>query len=470
MRKVLFTTLPTTLVGIIAVLFLIVSTSSITKAQESDIEIVELTAGLYHVWEIVWGPDDHLWVTERPGTVKRINPEDGTKELILDISDQIQTGSERGLMGMTLSPNFAEDKYLFLSYTYAINPGTYIKIVRYRYDEHKLIEPTVLIDSILGSNFHDGCRLKFGDDGKLYITTGDATIPSIAQDRRSINGKVLRINPDGSIPEDNPYYGNKTLRNEIWSFGHRNPQGLVFHKGILYSSEHGPDTNDELNLIEKGRNYGWPTVEGFCDKTEEMSFCKENDIREPLAVYNLNSTLAVAGIDYYDVSTDAKYYNPKWQNSIIMATLKTGLLKQIQMSNDGTSVVSDDINLINNEYGRLRAVCVAPDGRIFVGTSGGIDKILVIKGVGTTSVESKDKGSLFEVFPNPSYGYLNIKSTSNAISKVSIFDMLGNKITDIALDPNSSQNLLTSDMVSGQYHLRMESNGQIENKIVNIIR
>lgn len=464
------TAFSTTLASAIALIILLTFSTPDILAVESDIEIEELTADLYHVWEITWGPDDYLWITERPGRVQRINPEDGSKELILDISDQIQTGSERGLMGMALSPNFLNDKYVFLSYTYLVNQITKVKVVRYKYENDKLIEPIVVIENIDGANYHDGCRIKFGDDGKLYITTGDATKDVNAQDRTSLNGKILRLNPDGTIPEDNPFYGNKSIRNEIWTLGHRNPQGLVFHNGILYSSEHGPNTNDELNLIEKGRNYGWPNVEGFCDKTEEMDFCKENDIREPLAVYNLNSTLAVAGIDYYDVSTDAKYYNPKWQNSIFMATLKTGLLKQIQMSNDGTKVVSDDINLINNEYGRLRSVCVAPDGRIFVGTSGGTDKILLIKGVSTTSVESKDKGSLFEVFPNPSYGYLNIKSASNSTSKVSIFDMLGNKITDIALDPNSSHNLLTSDMVSGQYHLRIESNGQIENKIVNIIR
>lgn len=464
------TAFSTTLASAIALIILLTFSTPDILAVESDIEIEELTADLYHVWEITWGPDDYLWITERPGRVQRINPEDGSKELILDISDQIQTGSERGLMGMALSPNFLNDKYVFLSYTYLVNQITKVKVVRYKYENDKLIESIVVIENIDGANYHDGCRIKFGDDGKLYITTGDATKDVNAQDRTSLNGKILRLNPDGTIPEDNPFYGNKSIRNEIWTLGHRNPQGLVFHNGILYSSEHGPNTNDELNLIEKGRNYGWPNVEGFCDKTEEMDFCKENDVREPLAVYNLNSTLAVAGIDYYDVSTDAKYYNPKWQNSIFMATLKTGLLKQIQMSNDGTKVVSDDINLIINEYGRLRSVCVAPDGRIFVGTSGGTDKILVIKGVSTTSVESKDKGSLFEVFPNPSYGYLNIKSASNSLSKVSIFDMLGNKITDIALDPNSSHNLLTSDMVSGQYQLRIESNGQIENKIVNIIR
>ncbi|PKL80794.1 MAG: quinoprotein glucose dehydrogenase [Ignavibacteriae bacterium HGW-Ignavibacteriae-4] len=464
----------TTLLGMIASIFLLFSWSSESRAQEYNYR--DAATGLNTIWEIIWGPDDYLWVTERQGRVQRINPETGEMQQVLDITSDVITGSERGLMGMALSPTFSDDGFVYLSYTYQ-SGGTIVKIVRYRYNGTELIEPTTLLDNIQGASNHDGCRLAFGPDGMLYITTGDAQNTSLAQNLTSLNGKVLRINPDGSIPDDNPYYGNKSLKNEIWSNGHRNPQGLVFHNGILYSSEHGPNTNDELNIIEKERNYGWPDVEGMCNDPIEIEYCESHNIKEPLAIYYQSSTLAVAGIAFYDISGDAQFKMPEIQNSILMTTLRTGILMQIKLSEDGMEVLEEK-NIVNNTYGRLRAVCVSPDGRVFFGTSNrdgrgqpgfpDNDKIVEITPV-KTNVESKDKGSSFEVFPNPSYGHLNIKSTSNSVSRVSIFDMLGNKMTEIALDPYSNHYLQTSDIVSGNYHLRIESNGQIENKIVNII-
>lgn len=453
---------------------MLVSSSQETIAQEYNYR--DAATNLNTIWEIVWGLDDYLWVTERPGKVQRINPNTGEMQKVLDITGDVVTGSERGLMGMALSPTFSKDGFVYLSYTYQTS-STIVKIVRYKYNGTELVEPTDILDNIPGSNNHDGCRLAFGLDGKLYITTGDAQNTSLAQNLTSLNGKVLRINPDGSIPEDNPYYGNKSLRNEIWSYGHRNPQGLVFHKDVLYSTEHGPNTNDELNIIERDRNYGWPDVEGMCNLPLEIEYCAIHDIKEPLAIYYENKTLAVAGIDYYDVPSNAKYEMPEFRNSLLMTTLKSGILMQIKLTEDGMKVLEEK-NIINNKYGRLRAVCVSPDGRVFVGTSNRDgrgnpvdidDRIIEITPV-KTGVDSKDNGSLFEVFPNPSFGYLNIKSASNSVSSVSMFDMLGNKMTDIALDPNSSHNLQTSNMVSGQYHLRIVTNGQIENKIVNIIR
>ena len=473
MRKVLFTTLPTTLVGVIALLFIIVSSSSVSNAQNYSYR--DAAVNLNTIWEIAWAPDGYLWVTERPGRVQRVNPNTGDMEQVLDITGDVVTGSERGLMGMALSPSFIKDGFVYISYTYQAS-GTIVKIVRYKYNGSELVEPNIILDNIPGSGNHDGCRLAFGDDGKLYITTGDAQNTSLSQNLTSLNGKVLRINPDGSIPDDNPYFGNKSLKNEIWSYGHRNPQGLVFNNGILYSSEHGANTNDEMNIIEKDRNYGWPDVEGMCNEAIEIEYCKTNNIKEPLAIYYEKQTLAVAGIDIYDAPSNAPYAIPELHNSLLMTTLKTGILMQIKLSEDGMNVLEEK-NIIEGTYGRLRAVCVTPDGRIYVGTSNrdgrgapksGDDRIIEITST-KTSIESKDKGSLFEVFPNPSIGHLNIKSTSSAVSKVSIFDMLGNKVTDLAIAPYSNHNLETSDLVSGNYHLRIESNGQIENKIVNII-
>lgn len=472
MRKVISTTLTSAL----ALIMLIAFTNCDSKAQQGEYEITEFSTNFDIIWEIAWGPDEYLWVSERPGKVQRVNSQTGEKQLVLDISNDVQTGSERGLMGMALSPTFIEDGFLYLSFTYQ-SSSTVVKIVRYKYDGTKLIEPLTILDNIPGAANHDGCRLQFGPDGKLYITTGDAQNTNLAQDLTSINGKVLRINPDGSIPEDNPYFGMSSRRNEIWSYGHRNPQGLVIHDGIIYSSEHGANTNDELNIIEKDRNYGWPNVEGMCNEQNEISYCEENNIKEPLAIFYENKTLAVAGIDFYDVPVNAKNELPAFQNSVLMTTLKTGILMQIKLTPDGMGVVSET-NIIDGTYGRLRAVCVAPDGRIFVGTSnrdgrGSVrqndDKILMIKKVGTNDVETNDNGLLINIYPNPSYGSLYLESASEVPSNVSVFDNLGNKVKEFGLDAYDKLSVETNELSSGRYNFQISNNGTLTNKFVNII-
>lgn len=468
----------TTLLLILISFFCVVFTNCETQAQE--LEYREVMTNLEVIWEMRWGPDNYIWLTERPGRVQRVNPESGEKSELLDITDEVQSDpfSERGLLGMAFSPTFADDGNVFVAYNYDGPDGSTVKIVRYTYENNKLDSPIIILDNIKGASNHDGCRLEFGGDGKLYITTGDATNTDLSQSLNSINGKVLRINPDGSIPEDNPYYGTKSRRNEIWSFGHRNPQGLIFHKGIMYSSEHGPSSNDELNIIEKERNYGWPYVEGLCNKPSEMTFCEENNVREPIAIFGEDYTLAVAGIDFYDVPSTAENYIEEWQNSILMTTLKTGLLIQLKLSEDGKEVVSQK-NIIENNYGRLRSICISPDGRVFIGTSnrdgrGNIrdndDKIIELKLKKTDNgVETKDSGELFEVYPNPSSSKINIKSNSKYSSKVSIFNILGKKIKQFETAPYSLKTFEIDEALSGQYNIQIENNGKVTNKIINII-
>src|SRR5690606_13055391 len=155
--------------------------------------------------------------------------------------------------------------------------------------------PYIIFDNIDGANNHNGSRLVISPDKKLIFTTGDAAITSTAQNLNSVNGKTLRINLDGTIPGDNPIQGNP-----VWTWGHRNPQGLVYSPDstILYSSEHGPSSDDEINIIVKGRNYGWPNVHGFCDNSNETAFCSDSNVVEPITAWT--PTLAVAGIDFYN--------------------------------------------------------------------------------------------------------------------------------------------------------------------------
>jgi len=315
-----------------------------------------VATGLDTPWEILWGPDGAIWTTERPGIVSRIDPETGAKHPLLRIPDVHEEG-ESGLLGMALHPDSADTPSIFLVYTYLRGDTITERLVRYRYDSAAgaLLDPTVLLDGIRGGSTHDGSRLVILPDRTLVMTVGDAQDQPSAQDRSRLNGKILRLNLDGSIPPDNPFPGSP-----VWTTGHRNPQGLdIGSNGILYSSEHGPSNDDEVNIIEKGRNYGWPVVEGFCDGAVERRFCADSNVVEPIRAWT--PTLATTGIAWYDHAAI-----PDWRNSLLLTTLKGGF-HVLKLSDDGRSVLSDSAWF--KDLGRLRDVCVSPGGRVFISTS-----------------------------------------------------------------------------------------------------
>ena len=197
------------------------------------------------------------------------------------------------------------------------------------------------------------------------MTTGDALNQSLPQNINALNGKILRLNIDGTIPSDNPFPNNA-----VWTYGHRNPQGLVMVNNILYSSEHGPDIEDEINIIEKGRNYGWPDVKGPCDGAE-LIFCATNNVKEPIWSSG-NVTIAVCGLDYYNNDLI-----PQWKNSLLMMTLKNSSIRQMKLSDDKRSIV-DTQTFFKDKWGRLRDLCISPAGKVYVCTSnGGNSDVLV---------------------------------------------------------------------------------------------
>lgn len=324
--------------------------------------------GLNHVWEMEWGPDNHLWFTERPGTISKMNPQDGSIVFSTTINEVVANG-EGGLLGMALHPDFSNNGFLYVVYNYNSASGYREKLVRYTFSGNTLTSPFTLIENIPAASIHNGSRVRVFNDGtgiKIYFTTGDAANANNAQDINSRSGKILRLNPDGSIPADNPVAGNP-----LWSLGHRNPQGLIFANNILYASEHGPNIEDEVNIIEKGRNYGWPNVNGPCEGNE-VSFCIANNVKEPIWSSG-GSTIAVCGIAYYNHDRIAD-----WKNSILMTTLKDESLRQLKLSNDGNIVISTAI-YFKNSYGRLRDVCVAPDGKVYISTSNGSNNDRIIE-------------------------------------------------------------------------------------------
>jgi glucose/arabinose dehydrogenase len=331
-------------------------------AGDAEAPNVELTTevvatGLDTVWELAWGPDGFIWMTERAGRISRINPETGTVSVVSQVA--VEEIGEGGLMGLAFHPDFTSEPWVYLAHTYTGQNGIRNRVIRARYDGTTLGAPQVVLADIPGSSIHNGARLAVGPDRLLYITTGDASDPQFAQNRDALAGKILRVTLDGQPAPGNPF-GTRT-----WSYGHRNAQGMAFAPdGSLYITEHGPADNDEVNRVEAGRNYGWPAVHGRCDGDigmAEMSFCSANDVAEPLAIWT--PTIAPAGLAYYDAPLI-----PEFRRSLLFATLKDATLYRIALSGDGRNAESTE-TLFVREFGRLRAVLVAPDGAIYLGTS-----------------------------------------------------------------------------------------------------
>ncbi|MBM3428883.1 MAG: hypothetical protein FJX95_08890, partial [Bacteroidetes bacterium] len=238
-----------------------------------------LVTGVNVPWEILWGADDFIWCTLRSGKVIHIDPNTGNYTELLSKSVPYNGGSEPGMLGMALHPDFLNTPKVFVVYNYSQGNAIKERLSSFDFDGTALINETVLIEGIGGNAIHNGSRLLITPDQKLMMTTGDTGDGGVSsQDLTSLNGKILRINLDGSIPSDNP-----NPASYVYSFGHRNGQGLcVGPNGLIYESEHGQNNSDELNLVEPNRNYGWPAVQGACNTANEQTYCTANNVREPL--------------------------------------------------------------------------------------------------------------------------------------------------------------------------------------------
>lgn len=308
------------------ILFVIILLASIilTGCELNQDNMEVLVEGLDTPWAIDFLPDGTVIFTERSG---KISIFDGELREIAQLP--VSEVSESGLLGIIVDPEFEQNSFVYVYYTYEENDEILNRVSRFQMGQ-ELFNETVLLDNIPGEKFHDGGRIKFGPDNKLYITTGDATNPSSAQDINSLAGKILRMNKDGTIPQDNPF------GNYVYSYGHRNPQGLAWRNGVLYSSEHGPRRNDEINIIKKGDNYGWPNIE--CDGQ--------------LRCYS-EFTLAPSGIAIHD-------------NNLYVAGLRGAQVRKLELDDKGENILNEEEMITG--LGRIRDV-VEYQGYLYIATS-----------------------------------------------------------------------------------------------------
>lgn len=419
-----------------------------------------LVTGLADPWEIRWGPDGWLWVTEKSsGEVSLVSVEDGTTQTLLEIPDVVHhPGTQDGLLGLALHPDLLTGApYVYLAYTYEDGDERLrTKIARYTYDPQArtLTEPVDVLAGLPASNDHNSGRLVFGPDGTLYYTIGDQgnnqfarfcqpilaqRLPTAeqvaARDWSAYQGKVLRLNLDGSIPDDNPELDG--VRSHVYTYGHRNAQGLVFGPADqLYASEHGPKSDDEVNRLEAGGNYGWPHVAGFADdqayeyanwsasqdpacgdlsysdyeippsvpRAPERTFTEP--FVEPLATFHTVGsdhefqdpdcrqasflcwpTVAPSSLDYY--GADAI---PGWAGSLLMPSLKEGTVYRLPLERAGAALGEPEA--LWRTVNRYRDTAVSDDGlRVFVATD---STGLALDRSGEPTDALEDRGAILE--------------------------------------------------------------------------
>ena len=348
--------------------------SSRHSAADHDFKLVTLANGLLHPWSLAFLPDGGLLVTERDGALWLLR--DGERTRVEGIPEVAAVG-QGGLLDLALHPDFAENRLVYMTYA-ADQEGDYAtRLARARLDGERLVDLEILLKtrSVTGTGRHFGSRLQFGTDGLLYMTIGDRGDSDTAQDRSNHAGSVLRLTDTGGVPADNPFVGQSEALPEIYSYGHRNPQGMTRHPetGAIWAVEHGPRGGDELNKVEAGVNYGWPVITyGRAYSGLSIGEGSEKEGMAQPAAHWVPS-ISPSGMVFY--SGEAF---PAWQGSLFVGALSGELLARLQF--DGDRVIGEE-RLLEELGARIRDVRQGPDGLLYLLTDSDEGRLLRIEPV-----------------------------------------------------------------------------------------
>ena len=337
------------------------------KSELGPVTVTPVVQGLDHPWALAFLPDKKgMLVTERPGHLRWVSPE-GKLSAPLAGVPKVWAKGQGGLLDVVLSPDFANDRLVYLSFAEGGqdgNAGTAVGRGRLSDDMSSLSDFKVIFrqEPKLSTGNHFGSRLVFDRDGYLFIALGENNQRSTSQDLDKLQGKVVRIYPDGRIPEDNPFVGQKGARPEIWSYGHRNQQGAALNPwtGTLWTHEHGPKGGDEINLIERGQNYGWPlATHGIDYSSKPIPEAKGKVVEGTVAPYHVwEKSPGISGMTFYD----GERFKP-WQHNLFIGALADKDVIRLQL--DGDKVVHEE-RLLGGLKARIRDVRQGPDGYVYV--------------------------------------------------------------------------------------------------------
>ena len=329
-----------------------------TSGGDVRFRVETFATGLEVPWAFAWLPSGDMLVTERPGRVRIIEKGKLRAEPVHVVPD-VEPSGEAGLMDIALHPDFARNNFIYIAYAYAKDGKKRDRVVRFKYAGGKFTEPKTVIEDIPAASAHAGMRCRFGPDGKLYVTTGDSTNWDLAQELGSLAGKVLRLNDDGSVPPDNPFVKTQGARPDIWVYGVRNPQGITWQpgSGLAFETEHGPSGfegkgggGDEVNILEAGKNYGWPVIHHTQTREGMVS---------PLLEYS--PACAPASAMFYNGSVFAEF-----KGNFFFGCLRGTRIIRVIL--DSRKVVRQE-DLFEGTYGRIREMGQGPDGYIYCSTS-----------------------------------------------------------------------------------------------------
>ncbi|MGE0253102.1 MAG: PQQ-dependent sugar dehydrogenase [Alphaproteobacteria bacterium] len=333
------------------------------RSARATFRAVRVADRLAHPWSLAFLPDGTMLVTERPGRLRLLSPDgEAASGAVGGVPDVVASG-QGGLLDVCLHPDFATNRTIYLSYAAAVPGGANTRVVRAVLDGDRLARVEVLFTAApaAGGGNHFGSRLAFDRDGYLFVAVGERNDRDRAQDLASHNGKTIRLHDDGRVPADNPFVGRDGARPEIFSWGHRNPQGMATHPatGIPWLNEHGPRGGDEVNIVRAGVNYGWPVItygREYYGPAVGEGLTARDGMAQP--IWYWVPSIAPSGMAFY---TADRF--PGWRGSLFVGALVGRLLARLEL--DGDRVLREE-RLLEGDVGRIRDVRQGPDGLVYI--------------------------------------------------------------------------------------------------------